>query len=172
MKRFLGPRVPAINATRRNWIGHLILSSLLLLVPSILFAQVQLEILHAFPGPGAVDPLRVSLLQATDGNFYGTTVSGGAADNGTVFRMTPEGTVTILHAFARGSDGAFPYAGLIQATDGNLYGTTQGGGANGAGTIFRITLGGAFTVLHTFTFRTDGGSSWSPLDQGSGAHGP
>src|ERR1700693_5287594 len=102
MKRVPGPRVRAVNATRRAWIGRLILGSLLLLVPSILFAQVQLEVLHSFPGPEAVDPLRASLIQATDGNFYGTTVSGGEVDNGTVFRMTPDGTVTILHAFAHG----------------------------------------------------------------------
>jgi uncharacterized repeat protein (TIGR03803 family) len=88
----------------------------------------------------------VSLLQATDGNFYGTTNAGGgnkACPNtsgcGTVFKMTPAGVLTTLHSF-EGADGQFP-SGLLQATDGNLYGTTQNGGAKGDGTIFRISLG-------------------------------
>jgi uncharacterized repeat protein (TIGR03803 family) len=94
------------------------------------------------------------LVQATDGNFYGTTYQGGGANNaGTVFKITPSGTFTTLYSFCSISgcnDGAFPYAALVQATDGNLYGTTVVGGPNGIGTVFKITLSGQLTTLHSF----------------------
>jgi uncharacterized repeat protein (TIGR03803 family) len=93
------------------------------------------------------------LLQATDGNLYGTTQSGGANGNGTIFRIDTSGsTFTTLHSFAGSpTEGAGPLAGLIQATDGNLYGTTFGGGPDNDGTIFKIdTNGSTFTTLHSF----------------------
>jgi uncharacterized repeat protein (TIGR03803 family) len=94
-----------------------------------------------------------SLIQATDGNFYGTTVYGGAYSTctggtcgpGTVFEITPGGTLTTLHSFS-GPDGTFPRAGVVQDTDGNLYGTTSGGGVNftgtngGQGTVFSLDV--------------------------------
>jgi uncharacterized repeat protein (TIGR03803 family) len=91
------------------------------------------------------------LIQGIDGNFYGTTSAGGANGDGTVFKITPSGTLTTLHSFD-GTDGFSPIAGLIQGTDGNFYGTTQYGGANSCtdvggavyscGTIFKITPSG------------------------------
>ena len=83
-----------------------------------------------------------SLIIATDGNFYGTTYSGGSSLNcsggcGTVFKMTPGGTITTLHGFSNG-DGARPYSGVIQANDGNFYGTTTLGGTLGGGTVYKI----------------------------------
>ena len=84
------------------------------------------------------------LIQATDGNLYGTTAGGGARNNdGTVFKITPTGTLTTLHRFCFQSgcaDGAGPLSGLIQATDGNLYGTTDAGGVDGFGTVFRLNV--------------------------------
>jgi uncharacterized repeat protein (TIGR03803 family) len=83
------------------------------------------------------------LVQATDGNFYGTTDYGGAMDSGTVFQITPEGTLTTLHSFCSEpgcTDGAYP-ATLMQATDGNFYGTTGGGGTTGSGTVFSLSVG-------------------------------
>jgi uncharacterized protein (TIGR03437 family) len=95
------------------------------------------------------------LVQATDGDFYGTTDSGGADfGTGTVFKMTPAGTLTTLHSFDS-TDGASPFAALIQAADGNFYGTTYTGGANcaetfGCGTVFKISPGGTLTTLYNF----------------------
>jgi uncharacterized repeat protein (TIGR03803 family) len=115
-------------------------------------------VVHSFNGPandGAM-PWHGRLVLATDGNFYGTTSKGGAHGGGTVFRMTPAGVVTVLHHFAGGAaDGAQPRGGLMQASDGNLYGTTLCGGAFDAasgcsGTVYRITPKGAFTLLHSF----------------------
>ena len=85
-----------------------------------------------FAGSNGANP-SASLIQATDGNFYGTTPAGGGANYGIVFKMTPEGTLTTLHSFDF-TDGGTPYAGLVQASDGNLYGATSAGGANGYGT--------------------------------------
>lgn len=104
------------------------------------------------------------LLQAVDGNFYGVAGAGGnPACNqgcGTVFKLTPKGALTTLYSFCPATncpDGAYP-AGLTQATDGNLYGTTYSGGIGGlscCGTIVRITPEGTFTNLYTFCLRTN-----------------
>ena len=92
------------------------------------------------------------LVQATNGDFYGTGKSGGASSKGTIYQIqiTPSVLLTTLHSFG-GSDGSSPNAALIQATDGNLYGTTETGGASNAGTIFKITPGGQLTTLYEFT---------------------
>jgi uncharacterized repeat protein (TIGR03803 family) len=93
------------------------------------------------------------LVLASDGNFYGTTQGGGAHFYGTVFKLTPSGTLTTLYNFcslANCADGSQPIGGLIQAADGNLYGTTAVGGMLGLGTVFRITLNGVLTTLYSF----------------------
>ncbi|HVN07195.1 MAG TPA: choice-of-anchor tandem repeat GloVer-containing protein [Bryobacteraceae bacterium] len=91
------------------------------------------------------------LIQATDGNFYGTTQYGGAYNGGTVFRITPGGTLTTLYSFCAQpgcADGQAPYAGLFEGTDGNLYGTTFQGGAGGRGTVFKLSTGlGSFVEM-------------------------
>ncbi|SPE34311.1 exported hypothetical protein [Acidobacteriia bacterium SbA2] len=118
-----------------------------------------LTTLHNFNNTDGAYPV-AGLIQATDGNFYGTTFYGGASTNcpagcGTVFKITPEGALTTLHNFNfNNTDGAFPVAGLVQATDGNFYGTTVGGGANFAGTLFKITAAGTLTTLHSFCSQT------------------
>jgi uncharacterized repeat protein (TIGR03803 family) len=94
-----------------------------------------------------------SLVQATDGNFYGTTSAGGKHDRGTIFRIIPNGTLAGLYHFCTlpaCADGRSPQSSLIQASDGNFYGTTQLGGDSGYGTAFEITPAGALTVLHNF----------------------
>ena len=94
-------------------------------------------------------------MQAKDGNFYGTTNNGGTGGKdgkGTVFRIDLSGNLTTLHSFGGApSDGGFPYAGLIQASDGNLYGTTTSGGSSNSGTVFKVDLTGSLTTLHSFT---------------------
>jgi uncharacterized repeat protein (TIGR03803 family) len=93
------------------------------------------------------------LLLATDGSFYGVTRQGGANNYGTVFKITAAGKLTTLYSFcsqAPCTDGEYPQAGLIQATNGNFYGTTQGGGAYSGGTVFEITSKGTLTTLYSF----------------------
>jgi uncharacterized repeat protein (TIGR03803 family) len=90
-----------------------------------------------------------ALVEGADGNFYGTTVSGGDDDEGTVFKITPLGILTTLHSFNR-TDGANPKSPLIQATDGNFYGTTSAFGTNNAGTLFQITSAGLLNTLYMF----------------------
>jgi uncharacterized repeat protein (TIGR03803 family) len=116
------------------------------------------------------------LALGTDGNFYGVTESGGANFAGTVFQMTPTGTLTTLYNFcsqANCADGEYPLATLIQATDGNFYGTTEFGGAGtacnfggGCGTVFKITPGGTLTVLYSFN-GNDGSLPDGALIQGT-----
>lgn len=98
------------------------------------------------------------LVQGTDGNFYGTTYSGGAKNGGTVFKIAPSGTLTTLYNFCSQTDctdGSSPYAGLARGSDGNFYGATQNGGDYSYGTLFRITSLGTLTTLQSFDV-TDG----------------
>ncbi|MGH9364816.1 MAG: choice-of-anchor tandem repeat GloVer-containing protein, partial [Thermoanaerobaculia bacterium] len=120
--------------------------------------------LHSFAGSDGTLPW-AGLIQATDGNLYGTTLFGGASNHGTIFKIDTSGTLfATLHSFTS-TDGAGPYGGLIQGTDGNLYGTTAGGGASGYGTIFKIdTSGTTFTTLHSFA-GSDGANPYAGLLQ-------
>jgi uncharacterized repeat protein (TIGR03803 family) len=119
--------------------------------------------LHIFNYTDGFD-INVGLVQAGNGNFYGTTLfgtlcCGGANDSGTVFEMTPAGTVTTLYRFcakANCADGSDPY-GVVVGTDGNLYGVTGLGGAGNSGTLFKITPGGRLTTLYSFCPQGGGG---------------
>ena len=118
--------------------------------------SVTVTSLHSFKG-GASDGAQPNgpLLQASDGNFYGTTRGGGRSGCnvgcGVVYKLTPSGEVSVLYAFgASPSDGDRPLGRLIQGRDGALYGVTSSGGAYGGGTAFRVTLGGTYSVLHSF----------------------
>ena len=93
-----------------------------------------------------------ALLLAADGNYYGTTNAEGAGEDGTIFQLTPDGTINTIFEFS-GANGVGPKGALIQGNDGRLYGTTSGGGDNGTGTIFSIPTGStiqALKVLHSF----------------------
>ena len=111
-----------------------------------------LTTLHTFHGTDGSWPFG-ALVQGTDGNFYGATWLGGtggcAEGCGTVFKITPSGTLTTLHSFDL-TDGYEPYAGLVQSTNGNFYGTTFYGGAKGDGTVFEITPTGTLKTLYSF----------------------
>jgi uncharacterized repeat protein (TIGR03803 family) len=123
--------------------------------------------LYLFTGsPDGANPY-AGLVQGSDGNFYGTTYEGGSNDVGTVFRITPSGNETNLWSFGNGNDGTYPDAGLVQGSDGNFYGTTQQGGASGAGTVFRIGLSGNETNLWSFGNGNDGAYPQAGLVQGS-----
>jgi uncharacterized repeat protein (TIGR03803 family) len=111
-----------------------------------------LTTLHAFAGTDGSLPL-AGLVQGIDGNFYGTTYLGGSESDGEIFKVTPSGTLTTLHSFCSRTackDGENPFAALVQAVDGNLYGTTLAGGSHGDGTVFKISPSGTLTTLHSF----------------------
>lgn len=124
----------------------------------------SLTTIHAFSGSDGASP-NSSLLLASDGNFYGTTFGKGAnTSGGTVFKITPGGTLTTLYSFCAQTncvDGAAPLSSLVEGGDGNLYGTTSNGGDAacappvGCGTVFKITTSGALTTLHVFCSATD-----------------
>ena len=134
--------------------------------------SVDFTILVSFDGTNGGNPTG-GLVQATDGNLYGTTSGGNPADYGTVFKITPSGALTTLYIFTHGADGGDPEAGLVQGTDGNFYGTTYGGGVGGncyggigCGTVFKITPAGTLTTLYNFTGGSDGGNLRAGLIQG------
>jgi uncharacterized repeat protein (TIGR03803 family) len=123
--------------------------------------QGQFTALYTFAGngePGGRQP--GNLVAGSDGYFYGTNNYGGASVSayGTVFRIAPDGTFTLLHAFNPGTDGAYPGESLTLGSDGNFYGALQEGPNSApAGAIFKMTPAGAVTIVHTFQ-GTDGGS--------------
>ena len=115
-----------------------------------------LTTLYSFCGqPGCTDgtiPF-AGVVQGTDGNFYGTTSEGGILNAGTIFKVTPGGSHTVLYSFCAQpncTDGDGSYGGLVQATDGNFYGTTGGGGAHRLGTVFKIAPSGTLTTIYSF----------------------
>lgn len=123
-------------------------------------------VLHSFAwSPDGADPYG-TLTQASDGALYGTTQFGGTNNNGSVFKISTNGTAyQDLYSFTNTPDGATPYGGLVQGGDGALYGTTAWGGTNNAGTVFKInTDGSGYTVLHSFTNTSFDGP---PLDGGN-----
>jgi uncharacterized repeat protein (TIGR03803 family) len=114
---------------------------------------------HSFDFTDGWDPDNAPMVQAPDFALYGETAGGGTGCSGlsgcgTLFKMTLEGALTTLHKF-NGTDGIGPSGGLVEAADGNFYGTTQEGGVNNDGTVFKITPAGTLTTLHNFA-GTDG----------------
>ncbi len=114
-------------------------------------------VLHSFAG-GTTDgdyPFYAGLLMDTEGNLYGNTYYGGASNEGVVYKLSKKGTLTVLHSFAGGTDGCYPYGTPIMDSRGNLYGTTEHCGASSVGIVWKVSKKGTETVLHSFT----GGSS-------------
>src|SRR6266571_1076014 len=150
------------TSSRGLWPGHcgvLVMLVAILSAASTVYGQATYQVVTAFDMPGT-NPY-AGLIQASDGNFYGTTLYGGASGYGTVFKVDAAGTLTTLHSFNQ-SDGANPYAGLIQASDGTFYGTTSQGGVSGYGTVFKIDAAGTLTTLHSFT-GNDGAGPFAAL---------
>src|SRR5258706_14634660 len=122
----------------------------LLIIRGLAHAQTFTTLAN-FSGSYGSSPLFAPLIQGLDGNLYGTASAGGAHSQGTVFKVTPAGTLTTLYSFCASSkctDGSAPYAGLMLATDGNFYGTTESGGAGGAGTVVKNTQQGKINKPH------------------------
>src|SRR5438093_969830 len=141
-------------------------AALMLVAPVALAAVARAqtyEVVRSFtPTPDGASPYG-GVVQATDGNFYGTTTSGGAAGHGTIYKMDAAGTITTLHSFT-GADGDAPYAAPVQAVDGSFYGTTVRGGAADRGTVYRLDTTGTLTTLHSFS-GPDGDAPYAALIQ-------
>lgn len=131
-----------------------------------------LTTLYSFVGTDGANPT-AGLVEDQNGNLFGTTSRGGngSSSAGTVFKLAPPATLgapwteTVLHTFTGGADGAHPYAGLIFDSAGNLYGTTNGGGAFNFGTVFKLDSTGNETVLYSFTGFPDGASPYAGVVQ-------
>jgi uncharacterized repeat protein (TIGR03803 family) len=151
------------GTTQNGGIYNLLYGTIFKITPS-----GTLTTLHSFDASDGVSPYG-SLLLASDGNFYGTATEGGACvfatgGCGTIFSITPNGIFTTLYNFCLQNacpDGQYPGGGLIEGSDGNIYGTTRGGGSyascsvSGCGTVFKITTSGVLTTMHVFN-KTDG----------------
>jgi uncharacterized repeat protein (TIGR03803 family) len=122
------------------------------------------SVLYAFQGGDDGALPEAGLVADGAGDFYGTTVAGGGPDKGTVFKLSSDGTETVLYAFNGGSDGETPDSNLILDKHGNLYGTTVYGGNLtgpecgdiGCGTVFEVTPAGTETILYAFQGGSDG----------------
>jgi uncharacterized repeat protein (TIGR03803 family) len=119
----------------------------------------MLTLLYSFTGGSDGANPSSGLTLGTDGNFYGSTLGGGSNFDGTIFKITPSGILTVLHNF-NCTDGCEPVAGLVQGTDGAFYGTTFAAD----GTVFKITAAGALTTIHTFS-GADGAAPFGGLVQ-------
>jgi uncharacterized repeat protein (TIGR03803 family) len=126
----------------------------------------QETLLHGFTG--GIGPNKdgrgvgTPLIQASDGNYYGTTAAGGQYGYGTVYQVTAQGGYSVLYSFAGGPlDGATP-SSVIQGSDGNLYGTTASGGASGGGTVFTLSLSGLEALLYSFVPGTASPHGYAP----------
>jgi len=112
-------------------------------------------VLYSFMDAGGANP-EAGLVRDSAGNLYGTTFGGGPGGAGVVFKLDTTGTKTVLYSFTGGANGGNPQAGVIGDSEGNLYGTTSGGGSNDLGVVFKLDTTGKQTVLHSFTGGADG----------------
>jgi uncharacterized repeat protein (TIGR03803 family) len=115
------------------------------------------SVLYSFTGGADGAHPYGELVRDWKGNLYGTTNGGGASSAGAVFKIDKSGNESVLYSFTGGSDGGYPLAGVILDSKGILYGTTNGGGASGAGVVFKVDTSGNETVLYSFTGGDDGG---------------
>ena len=149
------------ESKKLDWIEKICAIFALCLSTHIALSAQTLAV-HGFNGVNANFP-EAALVQATNGDLYGTSNSGGSTGYGNVFEFMPGGAITSLYSFCSQpdcTDGAYPYSTLVQATNGDLYGTTAGGGTSmscsgaydgpGCGTVFRITPGGTLTTIYSF----------------------
>ena len=140
---------PLVQGTDGNFYGTTATNpgNIFKITPSGTFTTI-----HQFDPAGGNGWYPNALIQGSDGNFYGTTQANGTDNAGVIFKMTSAGKVTVLHSFSHTApDGFQPVAGLVQATDGNLYGVTENGGTFSYGTIFSISpKGTGYSTLYSF----------------------
>ncbi|HEV2178615.1 MAG TPA: choice-of-anchor tandem repeat GloVer-containing protein [Terriglobia bacterium] len=167
-----------ITAHHRKWmsgfgaravISTVALLSVLLFVATPSARAQTYKVLYNFAcGTNASQPYYAGVVRDRAGNLYGTTVEGGLYGGpfgfGTVFKISAHGAESVLHSFAGApTDGESPYAGLIRDSQGNLYGTTAGGGTSNNGTVFKVTAGGTETVVYSFAGKPDGANPTAAL---------
>lgn len=151
---------PAVRKLPRRPLGPVLaLASALFwgVIPTPAARAQTYSVLYSFqcaPNDGSAPASPLTLDAA--GNLFGTTGLGGSSDLGTVFELSADGTETVLYSFTGGLDGSVPFGVLLQDASGNLYGTTEVGGANKGGVAFKLTPEGTETVLHSFGVGSDG----------------
>ena len=152
-------------------ISRLLTVAALVLVMAASIAEAQtFSVLYEF-GSNSGDPSRPAysgiVAQGRDGNLYSTAPAGGTCC-GAVFQMTPAGKLKVIHNFTgSNNDGAFPQGGVTLGSDGNFYGTTYEGGSVTAGAVFKVTPGGTYTTIYSFTGGSDGAYPYAPPVEGN-----
>jgi uncharacterized repeat protein (TIGR03803 family) len=122
----------------------------------------QETVLYSFTGGADGGRPYAGVIRDSAGNLYGTNYGGFTSGYGVVYKLDTAGNLTVLHSFTGGTDGGFPYAGVIRDSAGNLYGTTFAGGSTAnAGVVYKLDPTGRQTVLYTFTGGSDGGWPWA-----------
>src|ERR1700674_3683287 len=133
--------------SKLNWCMRACALFVLWATTTVALPAQTFKTLHSFDNTDAAFPW-ATLVQGSDGNFYGTTQNGGnnacSSGCGTVFKITPHGKL-IMFSFD-GTNGSGPLAGLVHATDANFYGVTASGGTDNLGTVFKVTPGGKLTT--------------------------
>ena len=129
------------------------------------------KVLHNFTGGAdGGTPVFVQLFGDTSGNLYGTASNGGTNNQGTIYRLTPAGELTVLYNFPGGSGAGGPVSGLIQDSSGNFYGTTESGGTScfggpsGCGVVYKLDAENNFSVLYSFLGATNNNDGGFPQD--------
>jgi len=150
-RRVFGAHMGAVRA------GLALLAVSVLGVGAAMPAEARsLTVLYNFAGEADGGDPYASLIRDSAGNLYGTADYGGTAFAGAVFKVTPDGTETVLYSFSGGTDGAQPFSALVRDKVGNLYGTTTMGGSANAGVVFKVDASGTESVLHNFLGGSDG----------------
>ena len=125
----------------------------------------RLSVLYSFTGRTDGSGPRSGVIRDSGGDLYGTTAYGGTWGAGVIYEINAAGQFSVLYSFTGGSDGAYPFAGVVEDSAGNLYGATAyGGSANthqGNGVVYMLNPSGQLTVLHTFTGGSDGSYAWA-----------
>ena len=153
------PRAPHSTEPGLLWL------TLAITVVTMATAQAQTSysetLLHNFSNfPRGANPPG-GVIRDSAGNLYGTTLHGGAANAGVVYKLNTASHEMVLHSFTDGADGGYPYAGVILDSAGNLYGTTSQGGTGSFGLVYRLDTNGNETVLYSFTGGADGGQPYA-----------